>query len=134
MGFSVLIVDDSSIIRTMVKRSISMADIEISSCFEAANGVEALEVLSKEWVDIVFVDLNMPVMGGAELVERMAADNLLVSIPVVIVSADQDTARIEDMRRRGIRAYIKKPFRPENFRDAVHELLLRNGADKNRAT
>ena len=132
MGFTVLIVDDSSIIRTMVKRSISMADIEVTQCIEASNGVEALEILDKEWVDIVFVDLNMPVMGGTELVERMAADNLLVSIPVVIVSADQDSARIEDLRRRGIRAYIKKPFRPENFRDAVNELLLKDSGKKTR--
>jgi two-component system chemotaxis response regulator CheY len=116
----------------MVKRSISMADIEVTQCIEASNGVEALEILDKEWVDIVFVDLNMPVMGGTELVERMAADNLLVSIPVVIVSADQDSARIEDLRRRGIRAYIKKPFRPENFRDAVNELLLKDSGKKTR--
>jgi two-component system chemotaxis response regulator CheY len=71
----------------------------------------------------VFADLNMPGMGGAELVDKMAGDDLLVSIPVVIVSADQNQQTIDQLKSRGIRAYLKKPFRPESFRNVVLDVL-----------
>jgi len=123
MSYDILIVDDSSIIRQMVKKSIAMSGVEIGKVYEAANGREALEVLAGNWVDIVFADLNMPEMNGTELVAKMAEDSLLVSTPVVIVSSDHSEARVEEMKKRGIRAYIKKPFRPENFREVVTNVL-----------
>jgi len=129
MSYAVLIVDDSAIIRTMVKKAIAMSGLEVGTVHEAGNGKEALEVLNNQWVDIVFADLNMPEMGGVELVEKMAADNMLVSTPVVIVSSDQSEARMLELKERGIRAYIKKPFRPENFREAVN-MLLASGGEK----
>lgn len=123
MSYSVLVVDDSSIIRTMVRKSIAMAGLEINQIHEAANGQEAMAVLAANWIDIVFADLNMPEMNGVELVEKMAEDSVLTSIPVVIVSSEHSQARIDELMRRGIRAYIKKPFRPENFREVVANVL-----------
>lgn len=128
MSYAILIVDDSSIVRTMVKKSIGMAGLEIGTIHEAANGKEALEVLSRAWVDIVFADLNMPEMNGAELVERMSQDATLVSTPVVVVSSEQSHAKIEELKAKGIRAYIKKPFRPESFREVVDKVLGSAGA------
>ena len=123
MSYSVLVVDDSAIIRTMVKKSIAMSGIEVGTLHEAANGKEALDVLASNWVDIVFADLNMPEMNGTERVARMAEDSMLVTTPVVIVSSEHSEARIAELKSRGIRAYIKKPFRPENFREVVTEIL-----------
>jgi len=123
MSYSILVVDDSSIVRTMVRKSIAMAGLDVGAIHEASNGMEALEVLAKEWIDIVFADLNMPQMSGTELVERMALDGTLGSTPVVIVSSEQSQAKIEELTRCGIRAYIKKPFRPESFRDVVENVL-----------
>lgn len=123
MSYNVLVVDDSAIIRTMVKRSIAMSGIEVREIHEASNGVEALQVLNSQWIDIVFADLNMPEMTGSELVAKMAEDGMLVSVPVVIVSSEHSQARIDELTERGIRAYIKKPFRPENFREVVTQVL-----------
>jgi two-component system, chemotaxis family, chemotaxis protein CheY len=123
MSLTVLVVDDSAVIRTVVKKSIAMSGLEVGEIFEAANGLEALQVLNEKWIDIVFADLNMPEMNGVELVETMAKDNLLVSIPVVIVSSEQSQARIDELKRLGIRAYLRKPFRPEGFRDVVNEVI-----------
>jgi two-component system chemotaxis response regulator CheY len=123
MSYAILIVDDSSIVRTMVKKSIGMAGLPIGSVYEASNGREALEVLAGNWVDIVFADLNMPEMNGTELVEAMSADSMLVSTPVVVVSSEQSQVKIEELKAKGIRAYIKKPFRPESFRQVVDEVL-----------
>ena len=129
MSLRILIVDDSRIIRTMVKKTVSMSGLDVGETFEAGNGKEALDVLRDEWIDIVFCDLNMPEMTGDELVQEMAKDNILVSVPVVIVSSERNQERIDELKKRGIRAYIKKPFRPEEFRDVVGDVLGTLGGD-----
>ncbi len=123
MGMTVLIVDDSAVIRSVVRRAIGMSGLEVGAIHEAASGVEALQVLSQTWIDIVFADLNMPEMNGVELVRKMSQDNLLVSIPVVIVSSERNEEKIDELKRLGIRAYLRKPFRPESFRDIVRDVL-----------
>jgi two-component system chemotaxis response regulator CheY len=123
MSYTILIVDDSAIVRTMVKKSIGMAGLPVGKVLEAGNGREALEVLGREWIDIVFADLNMPEMNGTELVEKMSQDAMLVSTPVVIVSSEQSQTKIDALKQKGIRAYIKKPFRPEGFREVVEGVL-----------
>ncbi len=123
MSYTVLIVDDSAIVRTMVKKALGMAGLDLGQVHEAANGKEALAVLGRTWIDVVFADINMPEMTGAELIQRMKADPALSATPVVIVSSEQTQARIEEMKRCGAKAYVKKPFRPEQFRAVVEELL-----------
>lgn len=123
MSYTVLIADDSAIVRTMVKKALTMAGLELGQVHEAANGKEALAVLGSTWIDVVFADINMPEMTGAELVQRMKADPALAATPVVIVSSEQTQARIDEMKRCGAKAYVKKPFRPEQFRAVVDEIL-----------
>jgi two-component system chemotaxis response regulator CheY len=123
MSYRVLIVDDSSVVRTMVKKAIQMAGLDVEEVHEAANGLEALERLKSHWVDIVFTDLHMPVMNGMELVQSMARDGVLATTPVVVVSSDPSETRAEDLKRLGVRAYLKKPFRPEGFREVIEGLL-----------
>ncbi len=123
MGYNILIVDDSSIIRAAVKKAIEMSGLDVAAFHEAANGKHALEALDQQWVDIVLTDINMPEMSGVELIERMAADDLLNKIPVVIVSTERSRTRIENLMAMGVRAYIKKPFRPEDFRDVIGGIL-----------
>jgi two-component system, chemotaxis family, chemotaxis protein CheY len=123
MSLRILIVDDSAIIRAIIKKTVSMSGLDVEEIFEGQNGHEALEILRKEWIDVVFCDLNMPEMTGDELVAEMSNDRVLVSIPVVVVSSERNEERIEELRKNGIKAYIKKPFKPEEFRDVVGEVL-----------
>jgi len=123
MGYRILVVDDSEIIRSVVKKTINMSGLNVDVIFEAGDGVDALDILDTEWIDIVFADLNMPRMTGMELVNSMADDNLLDNIPVVIISSEHSKVRIKELMDQGIKAYIKKPFRPENFKDIVVEVL-----------
>lgn len=123
MAYRILIVDDSTTIRRMLKKAISMAGLGECEVFEGGDGKEALAVLEKEWIDVVFSDLHMPNMDGEELVMTMAKDDMLSKIPVVIVSSDRNSARLERLREAGVQEYISKPFRPENFRNAVETLL-----------
>ena len=123
MGLNILIVDDSSIIRASIKKSLTMINMEINSIFEGTNGLEALTVLSEQWIDIVFADINMPIMNGVELVNKMSQNNLLDTIPVVIVSTNRSKPQIEELKEKGVKGYITKPFRPEDFRDIIRKLL-----------
>ena len=71
MAYSILIVDDSSLTRTAIKRIIDMVDIEIDQVFESGDGQQAFEILDNNTVDLVLADLNMPEMGGVEMIDKM---------------------------------------------------------------
>ena len=123
--FNVLIVDDSATARAYIARTLQIAEVPIQVLLEACNGREGLEALNNNWIDLVFTDLNMPVMGGAEMIEHMARDGLMESIPVVVVSSVGDKRRIEQLRHRGVTAFARKPVTPETVRDIVMAALGR---------
>jgi len=123
MAYRVLIVDDSPAMRTFVRRVLEASGFELSVCFQASNGREALEVLRKEWVDVVLTDINMPEVDGEELIRRLAADDLLQTIPVVVISTDATRSRIDRLLALGARGYIAKPFRPEELRAELERTL-----------
>jgi CheY-like chemotaxis protein len=74
-------------------------------------------------VDVVFADINMPVMDGVQMVAAMAEQGLLQRIPVVIVSTERNQQRIDHLKALGVTAYLKKPFMPEDFKATVENLL-----------
>ncbi|MHC4423142.1 MAG: response regulator [Planctomycetota bacterium] len=122
MALNVLIVDDSSLTRKRIKRIIEMANLDVGQFLEAGNGVEALKVLDEASVDLVLADLNMPEMGGAEMVRRMKSSEATKSIPVVVVSTESRTTRIKDLLAEGVKDYLHKPFTPEEFREIMQTL------------
>ncbi|MGM0453366.1 MAG: response regulator [Thermodesulfobacteriota bacterium] len=123
MGYNVLIVDDSMIIRKMVAKTLRISDLNIGQYYFAENGRQALDQLEANWVDIVFADINMPEMNGMEMVEEMSKNDMLASIPVVIISTERSRERIENLKAMGIGAYLQKPFVPEEFAEVVKKLL-----------
>ena len=76
MAFKVLIVDDSLPMRSVMKKTVKASGFNVASFFEAANGIEALHVLKKEWIDLVLTDYNMPDMDGLELIQEMKKDDI----------------------------------------------------------
>jgi two-component system, chemotaxis family, chemotaxis protein CheY len=122
-SLSVLIVDDSRIMRRMVARSLALSGVTLRDIHEASDGRQALALLRVTRVDVIFADVNMPIMGGIEMVERMVADPTLARPPVVMVSTERSEPRIARLRQLGVRAYIHKPFTPEQFRAALNEVL-----------
>jgi two-component system, chemotaxis family, chemotaxis protein CheY len=123
MGYNILIVDDSMIIRKMIAKTLNISGLDIGEIFFAENGKQALKQLKENWVDIVFADINMPEMNGIEMIEEMHKEDLIGSIPVVIISTERSRERIESLKAMGIRAYLRKPFVPEEFSHVVRELL-----------
>jgi two-component system chemotaxis response regulator CheY len=123
MSLNLLVVDDSSVMRRMVIRSLAVSGLQVGGLFQAENGAEALTLMRSAWVDIVLSDIHMPEMTGIELVERMAADPLLSRIPVVIVSTERGDERLGHLRQLGIKGYLSKPFQPEHLGQLVREVL-----------
>jgi two-component system chemotaxis response regulator CheY len=119
MASNILIVDDSVLTRTAIKRVINMIDVDVDEIYEASNGIEALEVLDNNNIALVLADLNMPQMNGIELVHKMKEVDRHSSIPVVVVSTESSTTRIEELLAEGIKGYLHKPFQPEEFRSII---------------
>lgn len=123
MAYRVLIVDDSAVMRAFIRRIMLLSGIEAAEFLEAGDGGEALEILRREWVDVVLTDINMPGMDGEQLVRRLEQDDLLKSLPVVVVSTDRTESRVSQMISLGARGYVKKPFLPETLRAELERVL-----------
>ena len=123
MSFNILIVDDSRTIRSVIKKTLLIAGVPTGELFEASNGLEGLQIMKNNWVDLCFADINMPVMNGIEMIEKMLEDHMLEKLPVVIVSTEGSKTRIEELFRKGVRAYLRKPITPEIVRNVVKEVL-----------
>jgi two-component system chemotaxis response regulator CheY len=122
MAWNILIVDDSSLTRKIVRRVIEMAEMDVDHFMDAENGAEALKILEHSSVDLVLSDLNMPEMSGVELVHRMKAAPATKSIPVVIISTESKTSRIRELLAEGVKDYLHKPFTPEKFKELIQAL------------
>jgi two-component system, chemotaxis family, chemotaxis protein CheY len=123
VAYRVLIVDDSPAMRTFVRRVLRASRFDAAECFEAASGREALELLRSQWVDAILTDINMPGMDGEQFLREVEADELLRSIPVVVISTDSTERRIGQMMALGARGYIRKPFQPEELRAELERSL-----------
>jgi len=123
MSFNVLIVDDSNSMRAVIKKVISISGFKMDRCVEASNGLEALEALTGNWVDVIISDINMPGMNGFELFERLKNDNLLKDIPVIVITTESSDERMQDAFKLGVKGFIKKPFQPEEIRGILYKVI-----------
>jgi two-component system chemotaxis response regulator CheY len=123
MPFKILIVDDSTPMRAVIKKIIKASGFDIGEFFEAATGREALDVLDGQWLDLVLSDYNMPDMDGLQMLKAMKENEMLKDIPVIMVSTEGSSRRIEEFIETGANAYIKKPFTPEQIRSHLNHLL-----------
>ncbi|NOR09957.1 MAG: response regulator, partial [Desulfovibrionaceae bacterium] len=119
MGKNVLLVDDSSTMRKIIGRSLRQAGIDFDNIFEAADGLEALDVLDNQHVDIVLSDINMPNMDGISFLREKAAREAIKNIPVLMISTETGDDIIGEAKSLGAVGAIKKPFTP----DKVNEVL-----------
>ena len=124
----ILIVDDSSMMRAMIKRVIKLADVPVDAILEASNGAEALELLEEHDVQLLLTDINMPVMNGADMLRRISMNERWRGLNRVIISTDGSTVRREEAADLDVRCYLEKPFSPEVLRDVLNE-LADNDAD-----
>ncbi len=122
MAINILVVDDSAVMRSMIKKTILNSGVEVGEIFEAGNGQAGLEVLSKEWLDILFIDVNMPVMDGMEMLEKVRENQEYIDLPILIVSTESNPERIQIIQKMNA-GFVHKPFTPEVLRERILEAL-----------
>jgi len=128
MALNVLVVDDSTVMRTMIIRSLRLSGLPISEYYQAANGREGLALLEKHCIDVALVDLNMPVMSGEEMIRILRHNNRNSDLAIVVVSTESNATRITGLRSQGA-AFVHKPFSPEILRETILELTGVQDAD-----
>jgi two-component system, chemotaxis family, chemotaxis protein CheY len=119
----VLIVDDSSVMRKIVERSLRQAGLEPMVVLEAGSGVEGLQVLSGQTVHLILSDINMPSMDGLEFLRQLRGQNLAEGVPVVMITTESSEEHVKQAILAGAQGYIRKPFTAEQVKERVLPLV-----------
>jgi two-component system, chemotaxis family, chemotaxis protein CheY len=122
-NINALIVDDSSVMRKIVERSLRQAGLGLGQVLEAGNGAEALATVAKNKVDLILCDINMPVMDGLEFVKQLAGVENARGVPVVMITTEGSEGHVVQALSAGARGYIRKPFTPEQVKEQVLPVL-----------
>ena len=123
MGYehSIITVDDSSTMRRIIKNTLQKLGFE--TILEAGNGVEALEVMSKNKVDMIVTDWNMPEMDGLTFVKAVRAKDEYKDLPILMITTEAAKEDILTALRSVVNNYVVKPFTPETLQEKVFKLL-----------
>ncbi|MDZ4829113.1 MAG: response regulator [Phycisphaerae bacterium] len=126
MNCNVLIVDDSPTLRCAIAKVAELAGVARHCVFQATNGQEALDALESQPIDLVLLDLNMPVMNGEEFAREVRRRPQLAQSRIVVVSTEMNEARLARMRELGVTETLTKPFEPEELFSLICRLLGAN--------
>lgn len=103
----ILVVDDSSLMRSFAKGSLKQ--LKLNNVDEAENGEEALLKLKKKRYDLILSDLHMPNMNGLELLRAVRSDSNLKDIPFIIMTLDGKKDLLLEAVKEGLNDYLMKP-------------------------
>jgi len=117
----VLVVDDSKVIRDMV--TACLRPNPTLAITHASSGLEAIEQLSLKHFDVVVLDLNMPDIGGVEVLEFVRGQDRLRALPIIIVTTRGDDSSRTQALAAGATRYLTKPFTPEAILGEVNALV-----------
>lgn len=117
----ILIVDDIFVNRLLLKEIVKNI---CSQCFEAQNGKEAIDIIQKEKVDIVFMDIEMPVMNGLETTKyiREKLPSPLRFTPIIALTAHNPANFFEDFHDAGFDFLMTKPYSIDKITKAIEEI------------
>lgn len=118
----ILAVDDDMINRKLIKSMLNKAD-NVSEVIEAVNGMDALDILKKDPnIDVVLLDIIMPIMGGIDFLKVARADDHMKTIPVIVLTTDE-TIRAEALNE-GANDFLTKPIREKDIIAKISQLIL----------
>jgi len=109
--------------RRHIQRVLEKMEIRPENIDMAGNGEEALRMINSHFYDFVVSDYNMPVMDGGELVERIRKESTQSSIPVLMVTSEQDSNRLAAVQQAGVSAICDKPFDPMTVQRLIGQFL-----------
>lgn len=111
----VIIVDDSLMIRDLLRKALEKCGCNV--CAAAKDGKEGIEIFKTHLPDLVFMDLNMPIMDGADAIKSIKEIN--PNAKIVVLSAMGDDDMIAQVKALGVSSFVKKPF---DIRDIISVL------------
>lgn len=117
----ILVVDDSKVMREMIVACLRPEPEFVFT--QGASGLEAIEKLSLQPFDLLVLDLNMPDIGGIEVVDFVRAQDTLRDLPIIVVTTRGDEASRSKATSAGASRFMTKPFTPEGLLSEVRELL-----------
>lgn len=117
----VIVVDDSSTMRRIIKNSLKA--VGYGDVLEAENGEGALASLQSEKVDLVITDWNMPVMNGLELVAAMRGSPTLKQTPILMITTMAEKEEILKAMQAGVNNYIVKPFDAATLKKKIDQIF-----------
>ncbi len=124
-NMKILIVDDFSTMRRIIKNL--LRDLGFTNTQEADDGATALPMLKSGDFDFLVTDWNMPGMTGIELLKQVRADERLVSLPVLMVTAEAKRDQIIEAAQAGVNGYVVKPFTAQVLKEKIDKIFERVG-------
>jgi two-component system chemotaxis response regulator CheY len=122
MGLRVLVVDDSAVMRQLIRKTLLLTGLPVDEVVEAGNGESGLTELWSSPFDLALVDINMPVMDGEEMIDRMRGDPELREIPVLVVSTERGESRLARLTPK-VEGFVHKPFTPERLGEQISVMV-----------
>ena len=119
----IIIADDSGMARTFIRRCLEIAGFREAEFLEAENGREVLALLREQAAELVVTDLNMPEMGGLELLKSIKASPRLFDTPVLVITSLTDPKRVQEIENLGALAILPKPVSPSSVAAALADYL-----------
>lgn len=110
------LIDDSRVMRSILRKSIQMCHYKVARFMEAENGLEGYKMLAEnqENLDLAFLDLHMPEMGGVEVLKKLQEEGY-GAVPIIIVSTSADAKTVVECTKLGAVGFIHKPFTPKEL-------------------
>jgi two-component system, chemotaxis family, chemotaxis protein CheY len=124
-AYKVLIVEDSPTMRQLIV--FALKRLRGMQIFEANDGVDGLKKISSESFDLIFTDINMPIMDGLKLVSLVRSDPSYKEVPIVIITTEGANEDRERALALGANEYITKPIQTTKILDAAKRLLKIEG-------
>lgn len=124
MSKTIGLIDDSKVMRSILRKSILMCNYKVDEFMEAENGEEGFDLLSgkQDQMDIAFVDLHMPKVGGLEMLTKLKSEGT-ISVPIVIVSTSADMEMQKKCLDLGAVGFIRKPFTPQDVGTLMEKIV-----------
>lgn len=124
MGMTFALIDDSSVMRAILRKAISMSPFQVDRFVEAANGFEGLEVIqaNPDGLDLIITDLHMPRCGGVEMLQKLQSEKL-TKTPVVVISTVGDEEMKKTCEALGAVAFLQKPFAHEDIEQLLERVF-----------
>lgn len=118
----VLVVDDSRFARRQIVRTLNKMGLE--QIIEATDGAEAISIINEEYFDLIVTDYNMPTVSGKELIDYVRNKSNQPTVPIMMVTTEENGSKLAAVERSGVSAICDKPFEPATVKKMIEAIMV----------